>query len=534
MKETNSDTAAAWRFHAATKYRVMPERPGEEAYVMGTLPEVESPIWEEDWSLEPSAFKVYTELEAIGLPADLQQTALPALEALSASGEASRAHAPILGKAAIGQIARLSNGLLNRQQVGRRRKEVVQFRTAGATGARYHLELYFVCCDLPDLPAGVYHYATRDNCLRKLRTGDVRGALVEACGSEPSLAHAPLAMVVTSTFWRNAFRYKARAYRHTFWDAGTLLTNTLAVAASLDLPYRLVMGFADRSVNHLLGVDGEREAAIAVVALGRSNAAAPEVGELPAIEHATEPVSSGEVTFPEIGRLHAASSLGSGAEAAAWRRTPPRREVKEPRGKPIPLEPLPPESLPQVPIEQVIMARRSTRHYDTERRIGFQQFSTVLDRGSRGFAADGLEPDALPLHDNYLIVNAVEGLEPGVYLHRTREGAIELLRPGEFRMTAAHLAYDQPYAGDAHVNSYYLAELSPILERYGNRGYRLAQLEAALCAGRLHLATHAVGLRAVDLTSFDDEVVAFFSPDAADASYLFISVFGARRPTREI
>jgi nitroreductase len=79
------------------------------------------------------------------------------------------------------------------------------------------------------------------------------------------------------------------------------------------------------------------------------------------------------------------------------------------------------------------------------------------------------------------------------------------------------------------VNSYYLTELSPVLATYGNRGYRLAQLEAAIYAGRLHLVAEALGLGAVGSTSFDDEVVDFFSPRAADASYMFITVFGARR-----
>jgi nitroreductase len=123
----------------------------------------------------------------------------------------------------------------------------------------------------------------------------------------------------------------------------------------------------------------------------------------------------------------------------------------------------------------------------------------------------------------------VAGLPPGIYLHRTREGTIELLRPGNYRADAAHLAFDQLYAADAHVNSYYLTELSPVLVTYGNRGYRLAQLEAALYAGRLHLAAQALGLGAVGSTSFDDEVVDFFSPRAAGASYMFITVFGARR-----
>ena len=96
-------------------------------------------------------------------------------------------------------------------------------------------------------------------------------------------------------------------------------------------------------------------------------------------------------------------------------------------------------------------------------------------------------------------------------------------------LSAVHLAFDQQYAADAHVNSYYLTDLGPVLEQYGNRGYRLAQLEAALHAGRLHLATHALGLGAVGSTSFDDEVVDFFSPRAAAASFMFVTVFGARR-----
>jgi SagB-type dehydrogenase family enzyme len=140
-----------------------------------------------------------------------------------------------------------------------------------------------------------------------------------------------------------------------------------------------------------------------------------------------------------------------------------------------------------------------------------------------------LAPDSPPLHDNYLIVNAVEGLAPGIYLYRALEGTVELLRPGEFRADAAHLAFDQSYAGDAHVNSYYLTELAQVLATYGNRGYRLAQLESSLYAGRLHLAAEALGLGAVGSTSFDDEVVDFFSPRAAGASYMFITVFGARR-----
>jgi SagB-type dehydrogenase family enzyme len=163
--------------------------------------------------------------------------------------------------------------------------------------------------------------------------------------------------------------------------------------------------------------------------------------------------------------------------------------------------------------------------------IPFDAFSTLLERSTRGVASDVLVPGA-PLTDLYLIVNAVEGLAPGVYLHHPELHAVELVRAGTFRKEAARIAATQQYAGDAHVNLYYLAHLPSILERYGSRGYRLAQLEGALHAGKLHLGTHALGLGAVGSTSFDDEVVEFFSPHAAGKDYMFVTVFGKRRPRR--
>jgi SagB-type dehydrogenase family enzyme len=183
------------------------------------------------------------------------------------------------------------------------------------------------------------------------------------------------------------------------------------------------------------------------------------------------------------------------------------------------------------PPEQIIFRRRSTRKYDTEVEIPFAAFSTLLDRSTRGVASDVLVPGA-PLTDLYLIVNGVEGLTPGVYLHHPQLRAVEHLREGTFRVEATRIAAAQQYAGDAHVNLYYLAHLPSILARYGNRGYRLAQLEGALHAGKLHLGTHALGLGAVGSTAFDDEVVEFFSPHAAGKDYAFVTVFGQRRRTK--
>ncbi len=61
----------------------------------------------------------------------------------------------------------------------------------------------------------------------------------------------------------------------------------------------------------------------------------------------------------------------------------------------------------------------------------------------------------------------------------------------------------------------------------------MAELEAAIAGGRTYLAAYALGLGATGLTFFDDDVTAFFSPDAAGKSVMFHMAIGRRgRPSR--
>jgi len=513
-------------FHNATKYYALSDvEPSDDRIGIGDPADRTAAIWQKDWDIKPLLYKVYESLPAIELPRELPNTGVPTLAAIAATGDGPSSVVP--DKALLGRLGLLTNGSLDRTLTtpdGRTH----HYRTAGGTGALYHLELYFVCGDLADLPAGVYHYSAIDHSLRRVRAGDFRAALAAATGQEPAVAAAPVVLAVTSTFWRNAWRYRERAYRHTFWDAGTSLSHILAVAASARVAATLVFGYADALVNALLDVEGTRESTVALVALGRATSEPPPAPPVERLDLPTRPLSSAEVTWHALTAMHLASGLPTGADAARWRSrrwdpTPP-----DPTGPLTELRPLPPDELDARPPEQIIFRRRSTRKYDTEVEIPFAAFSTLLDRSTRGVASDVLVPGA-PLTDLYLIVNGVEGLAPGVYLHHPRLGAVELLREGTFRAEARRIAADQSYPGDAHVNLYYLARLPSILGHYGNRGYRLAQLEGALHAGKLHLGTHALGLGAVGSTAYDDEVIEFFSPHAAGKDYGFVTVFGKRR-----
>jgi len=181
--------------------------------------------------------------------------------------------------------------------------------------------------------------------------------------------------------------------------------------------------------------------------------------------------------------------------------------------------------MPRDPIEQVILRRGSARKF-AQVPIGQHQLSTILDRASRGIPADFLNPQGTQLNDFYLIVNAVEGLEPGAYVYHRGGQVLEYLKQGNFRTEAGHLGLDQQLPAEAAVDIFFLADLQIILERFGNRGYRAVQLEAGILSGKVYLAAYAQRLSASGLTFYDDDVIRFFSPRAHGKSVIMLVAVG--------
>ena len=474
-----------------------------------------------DWSNQPRPFKIYPTLEPLRLPAEVCQTGVAALSAIAESVPAHTNASPDLE--AVAQLLYLSAGITRKRSYS---GGEIYFRAAACTGALYEVELYLVCSDLANLQAGVYHFAPAEFGLRRLRAGDYRQVLLEATGGEPAIARAPLAIVCTCTYWRNAWKYQARTYRHFGWDNGTLLANLLAVATALGLPARVVCGFVDTSVNRLLDVDPQREVAFSLVALGHVAAPPPPShAEISPLRLETVPLSQREVDYPLMREIHAASSLDSPEEVEAWRGQTPVTDFPPPAGATVQLQPLSDAEMPRDPIEQVIQRRGSTRKF-ARSPIALPQLSTMLDRATRGVPADFLDPPGAQLNDLYLIVHAVEGLLPGAYVFHRSRGLLECLKQGNFRADAGYLGLEQELPADAAVDIFLLADLRPIFQRFGNSGYRAVQLEAGILGGKLYLAAYAQRLGATGLTFFDDDVTRFFAPHAEGKSAIFLVALG--------
>ena len=516
---SNRDIEAARGYHERTKHSLVSIQSGPH-YL--------------DWDNQPRPFKVYENLDSLPLEEHLAPSGVPALRALSRpvpEGERQ------VGRQELGELLFLCAGITRRRRYF---GGEMLFRAAACTGALYHIDVYVVSGPLADLDSGVYHFAPERFALTPLRAGDHRAALVEASGGEPAVARAPVVLVLASTFWRNSWKYRDRAYRHCYWDGGTLLANCLAAASAREIPARTVMGFADASVHHLLGLDPDKEAALCLVPLGRTDSAAAPPGDaLPSLRLPTRPLSPREVDYPSIREAHAASSLENGAEVRSWREgsedeagsAAPDGPAAAASAGGLLLDVDPATSLPPASIEQVIVRRGSTRHFSHEA-ITLRQLSNALHHATRGVAMD-VDVDAVrPLNQLYLIVNNVDGAAPGAYVLDRAGGSLQLLKEGEFRREAGFLGLRQEIPADASVNVYFLTDLDRVLERYGNRGYRLAQMEAAVTAGRLYLAAYAQGFGASGLTFFDDDVTEFFSPHAAGKSVMFLIALGRRRKAK--
>jgi SagB-type dehydrogenase family enzyme len=412
-------------------------------------------------------------------------------------------------------------------------------RAASATGALYPIELYVVCDDIsPGLDAGAYHFSPADFSLTQIRKGKYKSDLAASANNREILT-SPITIIFTSFAWRNAWKYQARSYRHWFWDSGVIAANLIATTAAMELPTRLIMGFVDDYVDHLLCLEHQKEAAIAMAAIGvglsKDTITIPQQGEgfkiscqsVPKIR----PLSKrAEITYPEIWKLNGASRLTSKEEVRDWignahhgdhllaRMPHPSQEKMTNDGDNyiIPNE-LENDINNSLSLKETILWRGSSRKF-SRTSISLSALKTILYSSSRGVQMDIMK-DGDSLIDIYFIANAVDGLNPGAYFYNRNTTSLKKIKEiAASRNISAYLCLGQSLFSDASAVFFLLTDLQSILRSLGNRGYRACQFEAGIITGKLYLASYALRMGASGSTFFDDAVTEFFSSHAGDKS----------------
>jgi SagB-type dehydrogenase family enzyme len=464
-----------------------------------------------DWDVKPFPFKIYTDRPAVELPRSFDPVTMDTLEAV---GGVTVPDAPLdLDRLAC--LLYLTAGVTKKKEYGPGAE--VLFRAAASTGALYQTEVYVAAGSVDGLVPGLYHFCPGDFTLRRLRDGDVRGALADAA-ADPALARRAAVVVLSAIYWRNTWKYQARGFRHLFWDSGTMLANLVTAGSALGQRPSIVTAFVDAAVDHVLGIDADRETALEMVGIGPSTAPAPEVTALPTIAYETLPLSSAEVDYPALREMVEGSALASTEAVVRWRGgvAPATRPVT---GMLVELPEPPPRA--GRTLSETIQRRGSTRQF-AQVSIDAERLAAALWATARPTPWD--VPSGLV--EAFLIVNAVEGIDPGAYRYVAARHALETIKRGAFRDRAGYLCLEQPLAADASAVIYFLAPLDALLARWGDRGYRLANLEAGFAGGRAYLAAYGLGFGASGLTFYDRLVVEFFAPVSQDLDAIFVTALG--------
>jgi SagB-type dehydrogenase family enzyme len=215
-----------------------------------------------NWTTKPATYKHYFSAPKIPLSLPQMQGGASIWDTLRQRRSMRRFEELPLQEAALSQLLWVAQGIT---QAGRG----FGLRTAPSAGALYPVETYVVIHAVEDIEPGVYHYAVEPHELDQLKTGDFRADIARAALDQEMAYRANLVFCWTGVFARSKWKYRQRAYRYVYLDAGHIAQNVALGAVALGLGSCQIAALYDDEANALLDVDGVQESVIYMTAIGK-------------------------------------------------------------------------------------------------------------------------------------------------------------------------------------------------------------------------------------------------------------------------
>jgi len=446
----------------------------------------------------PDPFRHYEGAPLLDLPADPPSPRIPALEVL----QGSYGTTPVAdGPSFVSQLLFHSAAISASKRVPSTGYRYA-LRVNPSSGNLHPTEFHFVTRGLKEWPDGLYHYRPSSHMAEQRATGRF--------DQELSIDPAPLTFILTSIAWREAWKYRDRAYRYCLHDIGHAWQALTLAARSIGYDSDAIGHFPDDEVSRICRLHEDEWPMLIVQLRG------------PVLERTTETVwhggranqlSTHQIDYPLIDAIHAITKANSTAPPAATSPVEGSGEIT-----------LPPAASSTRPFGEVVRTRRSALDFrGGAQSISLSQLSALLSAGvgrtpsSKVGRTPLSAPDPLVrlcgnFADNqfiqlYLYVHRVDDLAPGVYRYWPAHAQLELIRSGDQRVAAAGLSLGQDLAGNACVAFSMIADLDRAVRSHGDRGYRYVHFEAGAIGHRLYLAAEALGLGATGIGAFYDDDV---------------------------
>jgi len=215
-----------------------------------------------DWGSKPDPYKRYGSIPKTKLPPPSFGQDISIWEVMKRRRSVRDFGEEPLSIADLGQILWASQGITQETQG-------IGLRTAPSAGALYPVETYVVVNNVSELEQGIYHYAVEAQELEQLKKGDFRTPIARAALDQEVAYVANAVFVWTAIFDRSKWKYKQRAYRYVYLDAGHIAQNVALSAVALGLGSCQIAALYDEEANVLLGVDGINESTIYMTAVGK-------------------------------------------------------------------------------------------------------------------------------------------------------------------------------------------------------------------------------------------------------------------------
>lgn len=464
-----------------------------------------------DWANMPDPFRHYQGVPVLDLPADPPSPDLPALAVL-VSGSYSYAAAE--GPTFVSQLLFHSAAISAAKRVQSTGYKYA-LRVNPSSGNLHPTEFHFAACGVKGWPDGLYHYRPSSHMAEQRATGSLKLPVEDR--------QAPLLFILTSIVWREAWKYRNRAYRYCLHDIGHAW-QALALSAQAIGCRSFAWGcFPDDDVARICRFPGDEWPMILVALEGDSiRKSARTENELWWYGGEPNRLSDHVVSYPLIEQIHAATKKLAGSSTLE----PGGHSPAAVSGRCVDL-PEPGHSVR--PFGEVVRRRRSALDFRGGAWfISLAQLSAILAAASAPVAADFAVARWITL---YLYVHRVEGLDPGLYRYWPEQKRLEILRLGDQRVMAAGLSLGQDLAGNACVAFSMIGDLDRAAQLFGDRGYRYVHFEAGAIGQRLYLAAEALGLGATGIGAFfDDEVHEYLGLGPGDGQVVYHFAIGYPEP----
>jgi SagB-type dehydrogenase family enzyme len=308
---------------------------------------------------------------------------------------------------------------------------------------------------------------------------------------------APLVFVLTSIAWREAWKYRDRAYRYCLHDMGHAWQALTLAARSIGCESFALGHFLDdrAAESCLLSQD---EWPMLIIGLSGPSIPVRRRDPVETILLGGQPnrLSEEQITLPLIDRIHAATKLNIEVTIPAHGQT--KSAGRGELSLPLPVS-------TNSSFGDIVRARRSALDFrGGAESISLSQLATLLSSTREPLFADFAVTRFVHL---YVYVHRVEGLAPGVYRYWPEHAELERIKEGDQRLTAAALSLGQDLAGNACLAFSMIGDFENAARNFGDRGYRYVHFEAGAIGQRMYLASEALGLRATGIGAFFDEEV---------------------------